>query len=58
MSRGVIVVFLAGLMTFTCGTLRPVSTRAQQRTPTAEAAGVEIAPGVMCSQVSMSIVSM
>ena len=58
MSRGVIVVLLAGLMTFTCGMLRPISTRPQQHTPTAEAAGVEIAPGVMCSQVSMSIVSM
>ena len=46
MSRCVIAVLISGLLTFTCGTLSPLSTRAQQSTPTAGATGVEIAPGV------------
>ena len=46
MSRYVIAVLISGLLTFMCGTLTPVSMRAQQSTPTAGAAGVEIAPGV------------
>jgi len=46
MSRYVIAVLISGLLTFMCGTLSPVSTRAQESTPTAGAAGVEIAPGV------------
>ena len=46
MSRYVIVVLISGLLTFTCGTLSPVATRAQQSTPTAGTTGVEIAPGV------------
>jgi hypothetical protein len=46
MSRCVIAVLVSGLLTFTCGTLSPLSTRAQEGTPTAGAAGVEIAPGV------------
>ena len=46
MSRSVIAVLISGLLTFTCGTLSPVSTRAQESTPTAGATGVEIAPGV------------
>jgi hypothetical protein len=46
MSRCVIAVLISGLLTFACGTLSPVSTRAQESTPTAGATGVEIAPGV------------
>jgi Cupin len=46
MSRCVIAVLVSGLLMFTCGTLSPLSTRAQEGTPTAGAAGVEIAPGV------------
>ena len=46
MSRCVIAVLVSGLLTFTCGTLGPLSTRAQEGTPTAGATGVEIAPGV------------
>jgi hypothetical protein len=47
MSRCVIAVLISGLLTFTCGTLSPLPTRAQESTPTAEATGVEIAPGVI-----------
>ena len=47
MSRSVIVVLVAGLMTLTCGMLGPVSTGAQESTPPAATIGVEIAPGVM-----------
>jgi hypothetical protein len=46
MSRCVIAVLVSGLLTFICGTLGPDSTRAQQSTPTAEATGEEISPGV------------
>lgn len=46
MSRCVIAVLVSGLLTFTFGTLGPDSTRAQQGTPTAEATGEEISPGV------------
>ena len=46
MNRCLIAVLISGLLTFTGGTLTPVSTRAQESTPTAGAAGVEIAPGV------------
>jgi hypothetical protein len=46
MSRHVIAVLISGLLTLTCGTLTPVSTRAQESTPTAGTTGVEIAPGV------------
>jgi len=46
MSRCVIAVLISGLLTFTCGTFSPLSTRAQEGTPTAGATGVEIAPGV------------
>jgi hypothetical protein len=46
MSRCVIAVFISGLLAFTWGTLGPASTYAQQSTPTAEATGVEIAPGI------------
>jgi hypothetical protein len=46
MSRYVIAVLISGLLTLTCGTLTPVSTRAQESTPTAGTTGVEIAPGV------------
>jgi hypothetical protein len=37
---------VAGLLALTCGTLNPVSTRAQESTPQAETTGVEISPGV------------
>jgi hypothetical protein len=46
MSRGAIVVLVAGLVAFTCGVLGPVSTDAQESSPAAETTGVEIAPGV------------
>jgi hypothetical protein len=46
MSRYVFAVLISGLLAFACGTLVPASTYAQQSTPTAEATGVEIAPGV------------
>ena len=46
MSRCVIAVLVSGLLTFTCGTFGPLSTHAQEGTPTAGATGVEIAPGV------------
>ena len=46
MSRGAIAVLVAGILTFTCGMLGPVSTVAQESTPAAETNGVEIAPGV------------
>ena len=46
MSRGLIVVLVAGLVAFTCGMLGPLSTGAQESTPPAETTGVEIAPGV------------
>ncbi len=46
MSRGFIVVLVAGLVAIICGVLVPVSTGAQESTPPAETTGVEIAPGV------------
>ena len=46
MSRCVIAVLICGLLTSMCGTLSPGSTRAQESTPTAEATGEEITPGV------------
>jgi hypothetical protein len=51
MSRCAIAVLISGLLTFTCGTFGPDSTRAQESTPmastpTAEMPGVEISPGV------------
>jgi hypothetical protein len=46
MGRHVIVILISGLITLTCGMLGPVSTRAQESTPVAEATGVEVAPGV------------
>jgi len=46
MNRCAIAVLVSGLLMLTCGSLSPVATRAQQSTPTAGAAGVEIAPGV------------
>jgi hypothetical protein len=46
MSRGAIVVLVAGLVAFTCGMLGPISTGAQESTPAAETSGVQIAPGV------------
>ena len=46
MNRYVIAVLISGLLTFTCGALGPVSTRAQESTPAAGQTGVEIAPGV------------
>jgi hypothetical protein len=46
MSRCAIVILIAGLITLPYGMLGPVSTRAQEGTPAAEATGVEIAPGV------------
>jgi hypothetical protein len=46
MGRYVIVILISGLITLTCGMLGPVSTRAQESTPVAEATGVEVAPGV------------
>ena len=46
MGRCAIVILIAGILTFTCGMLGPVSTRAQESTPAAETTGVEIAPGV------------
>ena len=45
MRRGVITVLISGFLTFTCGTLGPDSTRAQESTP-AVTTGVEVAPGV------------
>lgn len=46
MCRGVIVVLIAGLMTWTSSLLGPVSTGAQESTPVVGTTGVEIAPGV------------
>jgi hypothetical protein len=46
MGRCAIVILIAGILTFTCGMLGPVSTGAQESTPAAETTGVEIAPGV------------
>ncbi|HLL49208.1 MAG TPA: hypothetical protein VK356_00950 [Thermomicrobiales bacterium] len=46
MGRGLIVVLIAGFMTFTCGSLGPVSTDAQEGTPQVGMIGVEIASGV------------
>ena len=46
MSRCAIAVLISGLLTFTWGTFGPDSTRAQESTPTAETAGIEISPGV------------
>src|SRR5215213_6653137 len=46
MNRYVIAVLISGFLTFTCGALGPVSTRAQESTPAAGQTGVEIAPGV------------
>ena len=46
MSRGAIVVLVAGLVAFTGGMLGPIATDAQESTPPAETTGVEIAPGV------------
>ena len=46
MNRCAIAVLVSGLLMLTCGSLSPVATRAQQSTPTAGAAGLEIAPGV------------
>jgi hypothetical protein len=46
MSRCVMAVLISGLLAFTWGTLGLASTYAQQSTPTAEATGVEIAPGI------------
>ena len=46
MGRYAIVILIAGLITLTCGTQRPVSTHAQASTPEAETTGVEVAPGV------------
>src|SRR5215204_948448 len=46
MRRGVITVLISGFLTFTCGTLGPDSTRAQESTPAAEMPGLEVAPGV------------
>ena len=46
MSKGLIVVLVAGLMTFTWGMLGPVSTGAQESTLLADTTGVEVAPGV------------
>ena len=46
MSRGAIVILVAGLVAFTCGMLGPTSTGAQESTPAAATTGVEIAPGV------------
>ena len=47
MGRYAIVILISGLITLTCGVPRPVSTRAQESTPAAEATGVEVAPGVI-----------
>jgi hypothetical protein len=46
MGRCAMVILIAGLIATTCGMLGPVSTRAQESTPAAEAIGVEVAPGV------------
>jgi hypothetical protein len=46
MGRYAIAIFISGVITLTCGMLGPVSTRAQESTPVAEATGVEVAPGV------------
>src|SRR4051812_20491002 len=46
MSRCAIAVLVSGLLTFTCGTFGPLSTQAQEGTPTAGVPEVEIAPGV------------
>ena len=46
MGRCAMVILIAGILTFTCAMLGPVSTGAQESTPTAETTGVEIAPGV------------
>ena len=46
MNRCAIAVLISGLLTFTYGTLSPLSAGAQQSTPTAEMTGLEISPGV------------
>ena len=46
MSRCAIAVLISGLLTFTYGISGPDATRAQESTPPAEAAGLEISPGV------------
>jgi hypothetical protein len=46
LSRGVIVILISGLVTFAAGVLGPISAGAQESTPTAGMAGVEVAPGV------------
>ena len=46
MGRCAMVILIAGILTFTCAMLGPVSTGAQESTPAAETTGVEIAPGV------------
>ncbi len=52
MSRRAIVTLIVGLLMF--GMLGPVPTRAQESTPPAETAGVEIAPGVTFELVPVS----
>jgi len=54
MGRRSIVSLIAGLMTFTCGMLSPLSTGAQESTPVADMIGVEIAPGVTFELVASS----
>lgn len=54
MGRRLIVRLIAGLMTFTCGMLGPLSTGAQESTPGADMIGVEIAPGVTFELVASS----
>jgi hypothetical protein len=46
MGRYAIVILITGFIALTCGTLGPVSTRAQESTPSAGTTGVEVAPGV------------
>ena len=46
MGRYATVILISGLIALTCGMLDPLSTRAQESTPTAETTGVEVAPGV------------
>ena len=46
MGRYAIVILISGFIALTCGTLGPVSTRAQESTPSAGTTGVEVAPGV------------
>ena len=54
MGRRSIVSLIAGLMTFTCGMVGPLSTGAQESTPVADMIGVEIAPGVTFELVASS----